>query len=166
MKNHRDFGGLERALKKINGHHNIYHVVYDLGIPTFKPREFVMSQIWKWTEEDVLTSVGSDVADPEFPLRSEYLRSSSAVLMTYTKQRSIGEGVLTPQTKVSYTQQVDLGGSVPKWVQNSKAVDTLMYAPPPTLLPSSPFSNRDPPGISVGCASASTRACRSMRPSV
>ncbi|GMI39207.1 hypothetical protein TeGR_g10090 [Tetraparma gracilis] len=47
--------------------------------------------------------------------------------MTYTKQRSIGEGVLTPQTKVSYTQQVDLGGSVPKWVQNSKAVDTLMY---------------------------------------
>ena len=31
------------------------------------------------------------------------------------------------QTKVTWTQQVDLGGAIPKWVQNRQGVGQLMY---------------------------------------
>jgi hypothetical protein len=56
-------------------------------------------------------------------------------MCTYKQEAEVGE---IPQTKVTYTVQVDLGGVIPKWVQNRQGVGQLMYVieiPPPTSPP-------------------------------
>ncbi|GMI30488.1 hypothetical protein TeGR_g8045 [Tetraparma gracilis] len=117
-------GGLESDLVKINDHENIYHVVYDLSIPTFLPRQFVSMVVWKWDEDmQELTVAGEGVQHDGFPERKEYLRASGSALYKYKREAEVGE---LPQTKVTYTQQVDLGGRIPKWVQNRQGIGTLI----------------------------------------
>ena len=136
MKEHAEFGGLDRDLLEINHHQNIYHVVYDLSIPRFLPRQFVSRIVWKWAaDKQELTVVADSVEHTDFPERKEYLRASRTALYQY-KQEAEVEGI--PQTKVTWTQQVDLGGVIPKWVQNRQGVGQLMYGieiPPPTSPP-------------------------------
>jgi hypothetical protein len=116
---------LEKELKKINGHQNIYHVVIDLPIPGFLPRQWVQMMIWKWKEEkNELTVVADSVEHAAFPERKEYLRGSSTIVCKYKQEAEVG-GI--PQTKVTYTQQVDVGGAIPKWAQNRQGVGQLMY---------------------------------------
>ena len=125
MKEHVAFGGLDRNLKKINDHQNIYHVVYDLSIPTFLPRQWVTKIVWKWDEDkQELTVVDDSVEHTDFPERKEYLRASTTVVVKYKQEADVG-GI--PQTKVTWTQQVDLGGVIPKWAQNRQGVSNLMY---------------------------------------
>jgi hypothetical protein len=125
LKEHVTFGGLDRDLKKINDHQDIYHVVNDLSITTFLPRQFVSMIVWKWDEDKKkLTVVADSVEHTDFPERKEYLRASATSTCTYTQEAGVGE---IPQTKVTYTVQVDLGGVIPKWVQNRQGVGTLMY---------------------------------------
>ncbi|GMI19237.1 hypothetical protein TeGR_g13668, partial [Tetraparma gracilis] len=125
LKVHVQDGGLDRDIVKINDHQNIYHVVYDFSIPTFLPRQWVNKLIWKWAaDKKELTVVGDDVVYDGFPEREEYLRASSTVVVKYKQEAKVGE---IPQTKVTYTQQVDLGGRIPKWVQNRQGVGQLMY---------------------------------------
>jgi hypothetical protein len=125
QKEHVAFGGLERDLVKINDHQDIFHVVYDLSIPTFLPRQFVSMAVWKWAaDKKELTVVAENVENDAFPVRTEYLRASSTVLCKYKKEAEVG-GI--PQTKVTWIQQVDLGGAIPKWVQNRQGVGTLMF---------------------------------------
>ncbi|GMI53113.1 hypothetical protein TeGR_g14713 [Tetraparma gracilis] len=70
-KEHVTFGGLDRNLKKINDHQNIYHVVYDLSIPTFLPRQFVSRVVWKWDEDKKeLKAYYDDVTHEAFPERN------------------------------------------------------------------------------------------------
>ncbi|GMI30494.1 hypothetical protein TeGR_g8045, partial [Tetraparma gracilis] len=65
-------GGLESDLVKINDHENIYHVVYDLSIPTFLPRQFVSMVVWKWDEDmQELTVAGEGVQHDGFPERKD-----------------------------------------------------------------------------------------------
>ena len=45
-------------------------------------------------------------------------------MVKYKQEAEVGK---IPQTKVTYTQQVDLGGRIPKWAQNRQGVSTLMY---------------------------------------
>jgi hypothetical protein len=162
QKGHVEFGGLDRDLLKINDHQNIFHVVYDLSIPRFLPREFVTRDVWKWAADKTgLVVVLDDVKHESFPVRKEYLRASSTAIMTYTQEVKVG-GI--PQTKVTWTTQLDLGGRIPKWAQNRQGVSTLMYVieyaptspPPPTKLPHAPGS------LARG-ASAAARAPRSTR---
>ncbi|GMI23740.1 hypothetical protein TeGR_g15203 [Tetraparma gracilis] len=125
MKGHVAFGGLDRNLKKINDHQDIFHVVYNLSIPTFLPRQFVSRIVWKWAaDKKELTVVYDDVKHTEFPARKEYLRASVTSTCKYKQEADVG-GI--PQTKVTYTVQVDLGGAIPKWVQNQQGVGSLMY---------------------------------------
>jgi hypothetical protein len=125
MQVHVAYGGLDRNLKKINDHQSIFHVVFDLSIPGFKPRQFVTANIWKWGEDKKELTVGVDSVDHgDFPERKEYLRASTTHVWQY-KQEADMKGV--PQTRVTWTVQVDVGGAVPKWVQNLKSVDTLRY---------------------------------------
>ncbi|GMI54554.1 hypothetical protein TeGR_g8854 [Tetraparma gracilis] len=125
MKGHVAFGGLDRDLKKINDHQNIFHVVYDLSIPTLLPRQFVSRIVWKWDEDKKeLTVVADSVEQTDFPERKEYLRASATGMYQYKQEAEVGE---LPQTKFTYTQQVDLGGVIPKWAQNRQGVGTLMY---------------------------------------
>ncbi|GMI56305.1 hypothetical protein TeGR_g6889, partial [Tetraparma gracilis] len=125
MKGHVEFGGLDRDLVKTNDHQNIFHVVFDLSIPTFLPRQWVSRIVWKWdTGKKELTVVADSVEHTDFPERKEYLRTSSTVLYQYKQEAEVGE---LPQTKVNFTQQVDLGGRIPKWVMNRQGVSQLMY---------------------------------------
>ena len=124
QKAHVAFGGLDRDLKNINDHQNIYHVVYDLSIPTFLPRQWVTMQVWKWAANRTeLTLVADSVEHDAFPECKEYLRASGTALYKYKQEAEVA----TPQTKVTWTQQLDLGGAIPKWVQNRQGVGQLMY---------------------------------------
>ncbi|GMI22418.1 hypothetical protein TeGR_g13348, partial [Tetraparma gracilis] len=124
-KEHVAFGGLDRNLKKINDHQNIFHVVYDFSIPTFLPRQFVVRIVWKWDEDkQELTVVADSVEHTDFLERKEYLRASCTGICTYKQEAEVGK---IPQTKVTWTQQLDLGGRIPKWAQNRQGVGTLMY---------------------------------------
>ena len=125
QKEHVAFGSLDRDLVRINDHQNIYHVVNDLSIPKFLPRQFVSMVVWKWDEDkQELTVVADSVEHTDFPERKEYLRASSTSICTYKQEADVGE---IPQTKVTWTQQMDLGGAIPKWVQNRQGVGQLMY---------------------------------------
>jgi bisphosphoglycerate-independent phosphoglycerate mutase (AlkP superfamily) len=128
-------GGLESDLVKINDHQNIYHVVYDLSIPTFLPRQFVSMIVWKWDEDKKELTVALDTIEYNaFPKRKEYQRASTTTLVKYKQEADVG-GI--PQTKVTWTQQVDLGGRIPKWAQNRQGVGQLMYViePAPYFAP-------------------------------
>ncbi|GMI22558.1 hypothetical protein TeGR_g10182 [Tetraparma gracilis] len=125
LKGHVEFGGLDRDLLKINDHQSIYHVVYDLSIPKFLPRQWVGRVFWKWAaDKKELTVVGDSVEHDEFPERKEYLRASSTGVLKYKEEAEVGG---CPQTKVTWIQQLDLGGAIPKWVQNRQGVGNLMY---------------------------------------
>ncbi|GMI43573.1 hypothetical protein TeGR_g4439, partial [Tetraparma gracilis] len=125
MKEHVTFGGLDRDLLKINHHQDIYHVVYDLSIPGFLPRQFVSRVVWKWAaDKQELTVVADSVKHTDFSVRKEYLRASGTAIYLYEQEVKAG-GI--PQTKVTWTQQLDLGGAIPKLVQNRQGVGQLMY---------------------------------------
>ena len=128
-------GGLESDLVKINEHQNIYHVVYDLSIPTFLPRQFVSMIVWKWDEDKKELTVALDTIEHDaFPKRKEYLRASTTFMANFKQVADVGE---IPQTKLTWTQQVDLGGRIPKWAQNRQGVGQLMYViePAPYFAP-------------------------------
>jgi hypothetical protein len=125
LKEHVAFGGLDRELKKINDHQRLLHVVFDLSIPRFLPREFVSMHVWRWSEDkQELTTFVDDVEHEGFPRRKDYLRASSTGMLEYKQEARVGG---CPQTKITYTQRVDLGGAIPKWVQNRQGVGMLMY---------------------------------------
>jgi hypothetical protein len=126
MEGHVAFGGLDRDLVKFNDHQAIYHVVYDVSIPGFKPRQWVSKVIWKWAAGKKELTVALDTIEhTDFPVRKEYLRASTTTLVKYKQETDVA-GI--PQTKVKWTQQVDLGGAIPKWAQNRQGVSQLMYA--------------------------------------
>jgi hypothetical protein len=81
--------------------------------------------IWKWeANRQELTVVADSVDHAAFPVRKEYLRASSTVVAKYKQEASVGG---CPQTKVTWTQQLDAGGAIPKWAQNRQGVGQLMY---------------------------------------
>jgi hypothetical protein len=124
-KDHAADSGLERHLIKSNEHHNAYHVVYDLGIPGFRPREWVTSQIWKWESPSTLEVFSDSISHVDFPLRDEYVRATSTVLYKYDKLAEVGG---TPQTRVTLIQRVDLRGNIPKRaVGEGAVVNQMMY---------------------------------------
>jgi hypothetical protein len=125
MKRHVARGGLDRDLVRISDHQNIYHVVIDLSIPGFLPRQFVSRIVWKWAAgKKELMVIADSVEHTDFLECKEYQRASSTVMVKYKQDAEAGK---IPQTKVTYTQQVDVGGNIPKWAQNRKGVETLMY---------------------------------------
>jgi hypothetical protein len=140
LKVHVKDGGLGRDMKKITVHNNILYNVHDLKIPTFLPRVFVWSGVWKWSDDrKELTVAFDDVEHEDYPEREDYLRVSGRYTMKFKQEAEVG-GI--PQTKVSYNQFVDLKGAVPPWVQNMQGVEFLMCVPtrrgfslPPTTPP-------------------------------
>jgi hypothetical protein len=138
MKRHVARGGLDREIVRINDHQNILHIVFDLSIPGFLPRQWVMRNVWKWAaDKKELMLVSDDAVHNDFQERKEYLRASSTVVVKYKQEAFVGE---TPQTKVTWTQQVDIGGRIPKWAQNRQGVGQLMY-----VFEFAPFTSHTPP---------------------
>ena len=114
---------LGRSLTRINDHHGVFHLIKDIKIPGFSPREFIGSKIWK-RQDNKLVLVFDSVDRPAFPPNPLYVRGASTVYVEYEELPPIGE---LPQTRMTYTMKVDLGGLIPKAVVNSGAVGQLMY---------------------------------------
>jgi hypothetical protein len=125
-KNHRARRGLERSLIAVNQHCYIYNVVLDLQIPGFQPREWLLRQVWKWREDSKtqLDLCVENHGDPlNYPLNPKYVRAKGYPHLTFEKLEPIGQ---IPQTRVTYTQGIDVGGSVPKWIVSRGGVRQLM----------------------------------------
>jgi len=118
----RNHGTLPRALTKTNAHNSVYNVVYDFKIPGFLPREFLMQNVWR-RQGDKLAIVYDDIDSPNFPPNSAYVRGTTTVFWEYEKLQPVGG---LPQIIVTWTQQVDLGGLIPKSVVSGQAVNQLM----------------------------------------
>jgi hypothetical protein len=136
-KHHAKSGGLEQALLKVNDHQDIYHSVVDLSISGFLPRQFVMEYVWKWgADNQELTVVAESVAHEDFPEDGAYQRVASTIMVKYKQEEEVG-GV--PQTRVTWTQQLGLGGEISEWVVSQQAVKQLVYvfehAPPSSPAP-------------------------------
>jgi hypothetical protein len=124
MKEHVAFGGLDRDLVKINDHLDVYNNVIDLAIPGFLPRQWVTITAWKWSEDrKELTIVDDDTEHDDFPEGNEFERASATTMVKYETAADLGE---IPQTRVTYTLQVDLAGRISKWVVNMRGVGFLM----------------------------------------
>jgi hypothetical protein len=122
-KGHVAEGGLDLSLTPNNEHHYIFHAVYDFGIPGFQPREFLLSQIWKWTGEKELTTVYSDTTSADIQEQDKYLRASSTVMLKYEELDPLGA---IPQTRVTFVQYTNVRGAIPGWVVNTTGIDVLM----------------------------------------
>jgi hypothetical protein len=116
----------ERTLTAIDAHTNIYRVVYELGIPGFRPREWVTRQTWKWEGADKLVVVYTSILDDDiYPLSPAFVRAISKGYFMYERLEATPCGV--PQTLLKTTQRVDLCGAMPKFVINNSVVGQLSY---------------------------------------
>jgi len=114
----------ERSLtRSIDDHSSVLRVTYDFKIPGFKPREFISTQVWRRQGDD-LTVVYEPTGSREFPPSHSLVRGTTAAHTVYERRQPVGG---LPQTRVTWTNQTDLGGLIPKSVVNSGAVRQLMY---------------------------------------
>ncbi|GMH74562.1 hypothetical protein TL16_g06498 [Triparma laevis f. inornata] len=126
MKDHYAFGGLGRTIAKLNNHSELYHNTIDFGVRSFVPREWLTMCIWKVLDENTIIVCVEDTEDDNFPIGAgkNYVRATSAAFWRY-ERLPMFDGV--PQTRVTWCQQLNLNGFIPKFVTNSRVVQTLEY---------------------------------------
>ena len=126
VKDHHDFGGLDRAVVKLTNHSELFHNVIDFGVATLAPREWLTKAVWKMVDEDTMIVCMEDIKDDRFPpgARKNYVRASSGAFWKYERLSEV-RGI--PQTRVTYVQQADLKGLIPSFIANSKIVGQLEY---------------------------------------
>ncbi|GMH56376.1 hypothetical protein TrST_g4156 [Triparma strigata] len=123
LREHRDFGGLERSEKPLNDHTTIFYSSLDLKTPTVKEREFLNKIVWKYEDEDTLIVCYESYEDPEeYPVK--YLRGDSTAKIVYKRLPELDN---IPQTSMVYTVQVDMKGLIPKFIFNTRAVSFLSF---------------------------------------
>jgi len=119
---------LERDFVKVNSHKYIYHAVSDILRGFLTPREFLCEALLKRmgpkTFVTVYSSIDSYDGVCEEAGRSRYVRGSASVVWKYEELPPIAD---IPQTKVTWTQKLDIGGSVPRWIVDKGVVNQLMY---------------------------------------
>ena len=118
-------GGFENSMIEHNGHSSTGRLVIDLKIPGISRREFVTQIVWKKMNKSVLLVVIDSYAPIEYPERSKYVRASATTLAKYEQLEPKG-GI--PQTLLTWTQQPDMKGFIPKKFIDGAAVGQLMYA--------------------------------------
>jgi hypothetical protein len=126
LKTHALKGGMQRSALRINDHSAVVQVVRDFRIGAFLPREWVMKIVWKWqTDGNTLIVACDNIEHPDFPRSAKFVRGGNTALWLYEKLREEpGSGV--PQTKVTWTQCVDMGGSSPKVIVRMLSVKQMM----------------------------------------
>jgi len=106
---------LLKTLTAVNSHNYVYHTVNDnVKVPGFLPREFVTRQVWKKQDVDTLLVIYESFKHADYPMRSEYVRGSSRTMFAYVKLPPVS-GV--PQTRVTFTTEISMGGYIPKVAQ-------------------------------------------------
>jgi len=116
---------LLKTLTAVNSHNHVYHTVVDIAkVPGFSPREFVLHQVWRQQDAEHLLVVYDSFEHADYPLRSEYVRGVSRTSFGYAKLPPVG-GV--PQTLVTFTAEIDMGGNIPRVIQR-KGVPKFLSA--------------------------------------
>ncbi|GMI30147.1 hypothetical protein TeGR_g12502, partial [Tetraparma gracilis] len=86
LKEHHDGGGLERSLTRTSEHNSVFRFVRDYHARGSKPREFVGRVLWKRLNESTLVIATESFEDEDqFPLRSEFVRGTTSVLLELKK---------------------------------------------------------------------------------
>ena len=98
-------------------------MVYELHIPSFLPREWLTRVVWK-RKADKIVVVYESTEHPDFPIGDSYVRALSYCSYEFQRLPPVN-GI--PQTHVTYNQQLDLGGALPRFIVNARAVTTLLY---------------------------------------
>jgi len=125
VKIHTNEGGFERSMIHPNEHTSIFHVVLNLGISNMKRREFVSRFIWKWDNPRRLCVCCDGIDHPDFRNNPKYaVRGSTRVVLVFEELPPVGD---IAQTRVTFTQDTDVKGSIPKWVAGLKVVEALGY---------------------------------------
>jgi hypothetical protein len=154
-------GGVERAMTVHNSHFIAGQLLMDFNIPTFNPREFVSRCVWRWESETVLLVATESCLMGQYPIRAGIVRASVVALEKFEQLDPLGE---IPQTRVTWTQQPDMGGLIPSQAVRGAAVGQMMYVHSTRRSLSVPPPHSHPlAGTSARCASASTRARRWTR---
>ncbi|GMH73697.1 hypothetical protein TL16_g06259 [Triparma laevis f. inornata] len=117
-------GGLDRKVVNITDHSDIYHLAMDFGVSSFAPREWLMKCVWKMLDANTMLVGIEDTEDNNFPIGAgkKYVRASATAFWKYER---LNEENGAPQTKVTYYQQADLRGFIPKFVANVRITDAL-----------------------------------------
>ena len=126
IKDHYDFGGLDREVVKLTNHSELFRNAIDFGVKTLAPREWLTKGVWKMVDEDTMIVCYEDAKDERFPpgAGKGYTRASSGAFWKYERLPEV-KGI--PQTRVTYVQQADLKGLIPSFIVNSKIVGALGY---------------------------------------
>ena len=119
---------LERDFVKVNSHKYIYHAVSDIFHGVLTPREFLCEVLLKRIAPKTFVTVYSPIDSYdgvcEEADKRRYVRGSSSVIWKYEELPPIAD---IPQTKVTWTQNIELGGVVPRWIVDKGVVNQLMY---------------------------------------
>ena len=123
-KRHFAGAGLERDIVVINDHNSIYHAVYDWSIPGISPREFIGDIIWKKADDsNSIVQIFHSSPHDQFPPQLDYVQASSQAIHRYEVLPPLND---VPQTRVTWTQMVDMAGYIPHSFINTKVVSTLL----------------------------------------
>jgi len=114
---------LVRTLVHDNGHSAVFHFAKDFRIPGFAPREWVLRLLWKKLAVDVVV-VCYESINEQNEANNKYVRASNYVYNQYKRLEPLG-GV--PQTHVTWTQRVELGGFVSRQIINAFAPKQLVH---------------------------------------
>ena len=117
-------GGLERDMQMHSDHSFTGQQVRDFKIPTFSPREFVVRSVWRWESETVLLVATESCLAEQYPIRPGIVRGSVMTLKKFERLDPLGE---IPQTRITWTQQPDMGGLIPSRAVRGAAVGQMMY---------------------------------------
>ncbi|GMI23153.1 hypothetical protein TeGR_g4042 [Tetraparma gracilis] len=96
----------------------------DHKIPGFALREYVWLCVWRKESEEVVVITFVPHTCDEFPVRPQFVRGSSTLVVRLEKLPPLECGI--PQTRVTYTQQTDVqGGRVAAKLVNKFAAAQL-----------------------------------------
>ena len=114
----------ESSFVKENDHSGVFYFCKDFHIPGGKLRDGVQRLVFKWESSSILEIHSGSVDHGQFPIRDGVVRTENAVVYKYERLEPVG-GV--PQTRVTFSQQADMGGLLPTFVVNQLAPKQLMH---------------------------------------
>jgi hypothetical protein len=109
-----------------NDHDYTLHLVRDDPALGRSAREFVTRTVWRWESESVLLVATKDASNENrYPVRASPVRGSITQLEKFERLEPIGAA---PQTRITWTRQVQLGGGAPKKALAANTVKELAHA--------------------------------------
>jgi len=114
----------ESSFVKENDHSGVFYFCRDFHIPGGKLRDGVQRLVFKWMSASILEIHSGRVDHGQFPIRDGVVRTTNAVVYKYERLEPVGR---VPQTRVTFLQQADMGGLLPKFVVNQLAPKQLLH---------------------------------------